>query len=112
MIQISGTFGPLRWVRGIFFGWWMSGVAALIMGLGTVPLFQGRAVWNPVLRGHFGWSPAQLQWAFALTRVEGGIMGPTEGFLIERLGSRRTVLAWFLVLGGGFVLFSRGADTL
>ena len=107
LIQIGEVIHPLRWVRGIFFGWWMSGVAALVMALGTVPLFQGMVVWNPVMRGHFGWSPAQLQWAFALTRVEGGIMGPIEGILVERLGSRRMVFLGLLVLGGGFVLFSR-----
>ena len=107
MIQVSVLFSPLRRVQGIFSGWWMSGLAFLIMALGNVPLFQGMAVWNPVLRGRFGWTPDQLQWAFAFTRVEGGIMGPVEGILIERLGSRRMVLIGLLVLGGGFLLFSR-----
>ena len=107
MIQVSVLFSPLRRVQGIFSGWWMSGLAFLIMALGNVPLFQGMAVWNPVLRGRFGWAPDQLQWAFAFTRVEGGILGPVEGILVERLGSRRMVFIGLLVLGGGFLLFSR-----
>ena len=107
MIQVSGLISPFRKVRGVFYGWWMSVLSALIIALSTVPLFQGMAVWNPVLRGHFGWTPDQLQWAFAFTRIEGGIMGPLEGLLVERLGSRRMVLIGLLVLGGGFVLFSR-----
>ena len=107
MIQVSVLFYPLRRARGIFLGWWMSGLAALIMALGFVPLFHGMAVWNPVLRSRFGWTPDQLQWAFAFTRVEGGIMGPVEGILVERLGSRRMVFIGLLVLGGGFLLFSR-----
>ena len=107
MIRVSVLFSPLRRGQGIFSGWWMSGLAALIVALGMVPLFHGMAVWNPVLRGRFGWTPDQLQWAFAFTRVEGSIMGPIEGILVERLGSRCMVFIGLLVLGGGFLLFSR-----
>ena len=85
----------------------MSGLAAIIMALGNVPLFQGTAVLNPVLRGRFGWTPDQLQWAFAFTRIEGGIMGPVEGLLVERLGSRWMVFIGLALLGGGFLIFSR-----
>ena len=59
------------------------------MALGTVPLFQGMPVWNPVLRNAFGWTAGQMSWAFAVTRIEGGILGPLEGILIERLGLLR-----------------------
>ena len=107
MIQVSGLISPFKMVRGIFYGWWMSALAAFIMAVTTIPLFQGMAVWNPVLRGRFGWTPDQLQWAFTFTRIEGGIMGPIEGILIQRLGSRTMVLLGLLVLGGGFLLFSR-----
>ena len=40
-------------------------------------------------------------------RIEGGLLGPVEGFLVERLGSRRMVLIGMLVLGCGFLLFSK-----
>ena len=107
MMRVAKLLGPLKGVRGIYYGWWMSGLAALILALSSVPLFGGMSVWNPVLRGKFGWTPAQLQWAFAFTRIEGGLMGPLEGMLIERLGSRRMVLIGLLVLGAGFFIFSR-----
>ena len=107
MIQESGLISPFKRVRGLFYGWWMSVLAGLIMAISIVPIFQGMAIWNPVLRGRFGWTPDQLQWAFAFTRIEGGIMGPIEGFLVERLGSRRMVLIGLLMLGAGFLMFSR-----
>ena len=100
-------FSLQKRLRGVFHGWWMSGLAAIIMALGNVPLFQGTAVLNPVLRGRFGWTPDQLQWAFAFTRIEGGIMGPVEGLLVERLGSRWMVFIGLALLGGGFLIFSR-----
>jgi len=108
LIPVSELIRPLRLVRGrIFYGWFMVGLGALVGAVGTVPLFQGMPIWNPVLRSFFGWSTGQLTWAFVLTRVEGGILGPVEGILVERLGSRRMVLTGMSVLGGGFILFSQ-----
>ncbi len=110
MMRAIGLFSPFRRVRGVFYGWWMSVLAAVILGLSIVPLFQGMAIWNPVMRGRFGWTPDQLTWAFAFTRIEGGILGPLEGYLVQRLGSRRMVLIGLLILGTGFLLFSRIHD--
>lgn len=77
------------------------------MALGTVPMFQGLPLWNPVLRNSFGWTASQMSWAFAVTRIEGGLLGPVEGFLIERMGPRRMVLIGLSILGTGFLMFSQ-----
>ena len=77
------------------------------MVVGTVPVFQGMPVWFVVLEKNFGWSRAQLSLAFSLTRVEGTIMGPISGYLIDRLGPRRMVTIGLLLIGVGFLLFSR-----
>ena len=77
------------------------------MVIGTVPLFQGMTAWFVVLEQTFGWSRGQLSLAFSLTRVEGSIMGPVSGFLIDKLGPRRMVLFGMLILGVGFLLFSQ-----
>ena len=97
-------------VRGMFYGWLMAGLGALIMAVGTVPLFQGLPIWNPVLRNAFGWSTGQMSWAFAVTRIEGGLFGPLEGLLIEKLGPRCMVFIGMCVLGTGFVLFSQVSE--
>ena len=94
-------------LKGVYYGWWMAGVAAFVMCLGSVPLFQGMAVWNPVLRGHFGWSRSQLALAFSLTRVEGSIMGPIAGYIIDKIGPRSMVFVGLSVMGGGFLIFSQ-----
>ena len=96
-----------RRMRGMFPGWAMCGLGALITALGTVPLFNGLPVFNPVLRNVFGWNASQMSWAFAVTRVEGGLLGPLEGFLIEKLGPRRMVFIGLTIAGVGFVLFSQ-----
>ena len=107
LIQIRGPVDLLKRSRGMYYGWWLAVLGAVIMAAGTVPFFQGMPVWNPVIRARLGWSKDQLVWAFALTRVEGGLLGPLEGLLIDRLGPRRMVLVGCLILGGGFLLFSQ-----
>ena len=96
-----------RRVRGMFYGWVMAGLGALITALGAVPLFSGLPVFNPVLRNVFGWNAGQMSWAFAVTRVEGGLLGPLEGLLIEKFGPRRMVFIGLTISGTGFVLFSQ-----
>ena len=102
----------MSFVRGmmpqrIFYGWALVGVAAFVMVIGTVPLFQGMTAWFVVLESHFGWSRTQLSIAFSLSRVEGSIMGPISGYLIDKLGSRRMVVIGLVIAGGGFVIMSQ-----
>ena len=94
----------------IFYGWWLSGLAGVIMVLSAVPVFHGMAVWAPVLKDHFGWSATQVGAALALTRAEGALFGPLEGYTTDRFGTRIMVFVGLLVLSGAFVLFSRTND--
>jgi MFS family permease len=94
-------------VRRLFYGWVMVGLSAGIMVIGTVPIFQGMSAWNVVLQKEFGWSRTELSLAFVLTRVEGSIMGPISGYLIDKLGPRQNVLFGMVIAGGGFLIFSR-----
>ena len=77
------------------------------MVIGTVPLFQGMTAWFVVLESHFRWNRTQLSIAFSLSRVEGSIMGPISGYLIDKLGSRSMVLIGLVVAGGGFIIMSQ-----
>ena len=96
-----------RRMRGMFYGWFMTGLGALILALGSAPLFFGLPVWNPVLRNAFGWTAGQMSGAFAVTQVQEGFLGPVVGFLIDKLGPRRMVFIGMIILGSGFVLFSQ-----
>ena len=101
---------PVRLARGIFYGWWLAVLGAVIMVIGTVPLFQALSLWLPVLSQNFGWTPFQMSWAFTLTRVEGTVMGPIAGWGVDKLGPRKMVVIGLVIFAVGFILFSRTAN--
>ena len=99
-------------MRGMFYGWKLAGLALLVIGLASGPVWGGVGLWVKALEMHFGWSRAQLTGAFSLAQLEGSILGPLLGYLIDRLGPRRMVLIGLVVTGLGFVLFSRTNNLL
>ena len=59
-----------------------------------------------ILLDDFGWSKAIVAGAFALTRIESGILGPLQGWLVDRFGPRLILTIGTLMFGIGFMLFS------
>ena len=106
-MNISAQVGrTTRRVKGVYYGWWLVALSGFIMTLATVPLYHAMSVWSVALESQFGWNRTQLGLALTFTRVEGGLMGPVEGYLTDRLGTRRMVLIGMLILGVGFLIFS------
>ena len=77
------------------------------MVITTVPLFHAMSVWAVALEREFGWNRTQLGFALTFTRVEGGLMGPLEGYLTDKVGTRRMVFVGLLILGSAFVFFGQ-----
>ena len=108
VLQVNGLLaGKLRRVRDIHYGWKLAALAFFITVVGNVPFFSSVPAWFVALRHKFGWSAGQMSWAFALTRAEGGVMGPIEGYLTDRLGPRRMMAIGIPIEGIGFLLFSQ-----
>ena len=91
----------------MFYGWIIVGLALIANGMSSGPVWSGVGVWIKVLEIHFGWSRAQLTGAFSMAQLEGSIIGPLMGYLIDKLGPRRMVFIGFIITGLGFLLFSR-----
>jgi sugar phosphate permease len=107
MILESGV-GRLRTrVDRLYYGWRLVPVSGMIMAIATTPMFHAMGLWFVALESSFGWSRTQLSLAFAFTRVEGGILGPLEGYLVDRLGTRRLVFIGMIVMGIGWLFFSQ-----
>ena len=96
---------------GVFYGWWLVVITGSVMVISTTPMFHAMGLWFVALEHTFGWSRTQLSLAFAFTRVEGGILGPVEGYLTDRLGTKRLVMIGMTIMGIGWLLFSLVQDT-
>lgn len=94
-------------MKTLFYGWVIVSAALIVNSLSSGPVWSGVGVWMKALELHFGWSRAQLSGAFSMAQLEGSIIGPLMGYLIDRLGSRRMVLIGMIITGLGFLLFSR-----
>ena len=60
-----------------------------------------------LLQDEFGWSKALVAGAFALTRIESGILGPLQGWLTDKYGPRNVLGVGVVVFGMGFMAFSQ-----
>jgi MFS family permease len=60
-----------------------------------------------VLQADFGWSKTALAGAYSLQRVESGMLGPLQGWMVERFGPRNVMRAGIIMFGLGFMAFSQ-----
>ena len=87
-----------------FYGW-------VIVAVGEVTQFlqgiasQGFSTYLGPLQQEFGWSRAVLAGPRSVTQVQNSILGPLEGFLIDRFGPRRMVAIGVFTMGLGLILF-------
>ena len=95
----------------MFYGWWIVITSAILLTFMSLTVFQGLGTVLVSLERQYGWSRTALSGAFSLARVEGAILGPIEGVLVDRVGTRRMVLIGFILMGLGFVWLSQ-VDTL
>ena len=97
--------------KTVFYGWKLVGVSVFMLALMSVAVFQGLGTFLVALERHFGWKRAQMSFAFSLARGESAILGPAEGWLIDRLGNRRMILIGYVVMSVGFIMFA-GVESL
>ena len=94
-------------LRGVFYGWWLVGIAVVLLTLMAVSVFQGLGTFLVALQTEFGWSRTVLSGAFSLSRAQGAVIGPIEGWLIDKVGNRRMILFGYLLMAFGFLMFSQ-----
>ncbi len=93
--------------RGVYYGWWIVAVGFFNQMLASALLQRSYGAYVVLLRDDFGWSKAALAGAYSIQQLESGILGPLQGWLIDRFGPRVSMFAGSLLFGFGFILFSR-----
>ena len=90
----------------IFYGWWIVFAGFFIQILNGGLLFHGFTVYFIPLQEEFGWSRALVAAGFALTRFESAILGPIQGWAIDRFGPRLITVIGMVIFGAGFIVFA------
>ena len=92
--------------KKIFYGWWIVG-ACFILGLykSSVVFYGFTAFMEPLVRD-FGWTYTQVSFAVSLRGLEMGIFNPLAGFLVDRFGARKMILAGTFTVGLGLIFLS------
>jgi sugar phosphate permease len=105
--QLQRLDRVLRPQGHVFYGWYIVGAAGGIQMLSGMLWMQSYGAYVVLLQEDFGWSKTVVAGAFALTRIESGILGPLQGWLVDRYGPRVILRFGILMFGIGFILFSR-----
>jgi len=90
----------------LFYGWIIVGAGFVVQLLNGGLLFHAFSAYVLPLQAEFGWSRTILASAFALVRLESGILGPAQGWLIDRMGPRKVMTAGNALFAIGFLLFA------
>ena len=91
---------------GIFFGWWLLGAGTVVMVMQGGLYAYGFPAFFVPLAATLGTSRGALSLAFSFTRLESSLLGPIEGYLIDRFGPRGIMYVGMALLGLSFILFS------
>ena len=91
----------------IFYGWWIVAAGFGTQTLNGALLFHAFGTYVVLLQDDFGWSRTALAGAFAMQRVESGLLGPLQGWMIDTWGPRRVMVVGMVIFGIGFIMLSR-----
>lgn len=91
----------------VFYGWWIVLASAQAQLLSSIMWMQSYGAYVVLMQEEFGWSKTLFAGAFALARFESGILGPLQGWLVDRFGPRLILTIGMVMFGVGFILFSR-----
>lgn len=90
----------------VFYGWWIVAAALCMQTIQGGLYMRSYASYVVLLRGEFAWSKTMLAIAFSLSRTEIGLLGPIEGWMIDRFGPRPVLRVGVVIFGLGFIAFS------
>lgn len=93
---------PVR-PKNIFYGWIMVFAAMVCQMIQQGIGGQGFGTFILPLQNEFGWTKASLAGARSLTQIEGGLLDPIQGFMVDRMGPRIMVVAGMALFGAGLI---------
>ncbi len=100
-----------RFKEPIFYGWWMVSAAFGMQFIQSGLLQQSFGAYVAVLSEELGWSKTALSGAAVIQQAEGALLGPIQGWFVDRFGPQGMIRAGVVIFGAGFIVLSQ-VDTL
>ncbi|TFZ04330.1 MFS transporter [Ramlibacter rhizophilus] len=91
----------------IFHGWRIVAAGATFQFLHAGLLLQAFGAYVAALSDERGWSKTALAGGAALQSIEGALLGPALGWIMDRFGARAMVQTGVLAFGLGFIALSQ-----
>ena len=88
-----------------FYGWYIVGAGLIINMLIGGLTMNAFGFYAAALKDEFGWSATIFGVAAAVTRVESGLLGPIQGWMIDRFGPRSMIRLGITTTALGMILF-------
>ena len=93
--------------RRLFYGWWLIAGGFGIQILHSSLLFLSQGFYLVELEMALRASRGAISWAFGLIRLESGLLGPLQGWMVDRYGPRPVMRGGTLLFGIGFILLGQ-----
>jgi MFS family permease len=88
---------------GMFYGWWIVAISTAASTIQSAVFNVGaQTLVLPLIR-EFDTTRTAISIAFSLRRLEGGLTGPLEGYLIHYMGPRPYMVVGWIMFGLGFI---------
>jgi sugar phosphate permease len=100
-----------KWVqrraRGVFYGWWIVAAGIWVQAITTGLLMQAFGSYVLVMQQEFNWSRTAFSVAFSAQHAESGLLGPIQGWMLDKWGPRLVMTLGMIIFGLGFIAFSQ-----
>ena len=92
----------------IFYGWWMVAAACGLQFMQAGLLQQSFGAYVAVLRDELGWSKTALSGGAVIQQVESVLLGPVQGWFIDRFGPRGMICIGVVLFDDGYAWLEQG----
>jgi len=96
----------------IFYGWFIVGASLLLLSYNSGMFIYGFTAFINPISATFGWSYAQILLAGSFRAIEGDLLNPLIGMLVDRWPARRLMLIGISILGVGILLLSQSKNII
>ncbi len=92
--------------KAAFWGWRVAMAGALSQMLIAGLVQHAYTHYSVLLREEFGWSATLIALGFAMNRLESGLLGPLQGWMVDRFGPRAVMRLGAVIVWAGLLAFS------